>query len=219
MRIVFAVLAFLLLLTGCGRISSNPEEIIPINSTFIGSSIYTSSGDFDGDGKMESIFITKPDKYCHMSILNGKHIVSKKLNYDSENLKLFIQDINDDGREDIIVNVIQNNCENCYVYTLDTDIITLLSPDIIKAKLNLEEINAYISREHKFMQFPVKYSSSRGIKLYYTEMDYLEDGSAFISEGSVYDRNTNVLNIQAVIQIKENGTAVLKDIDMQPVED
>lgn len=220
MHRVFAVLflVFLLLQLSCNSISSTPEKALPISSTFRSSAIYTSSGDFDGDGKMESIFITKPDECYHMSIIDKEHIINKKLNYRADNLKLTIQDINNDNREEIIINIIQNNCENCYVYTVTTDIITLLSPDIIIGELDRNKIDDYIALECGYMALTLENSRERDIKLYYTEMDYSEDGSIFISEGSVFDKNITLLNIQATICIDKNGMVILKNINMLPAK-
>lgn len=216
MRIVFAVLTFLLLISGCTNIPSNPERVVPIYSTFKNSAIYTSSGDFDGDGEKESIFILRKKKNYYLSILDGQNTINRELNYNADNPMLTIQDINNDGREDIIINVIQNNCENCYVYSLDGDIKTLLSPDIIISKINLEEIGLYISQVHGFTNPTEMDRINLDIEFYYTEMNYMENGIEFVSEGSIFDKNISILNIQAIIGINKNDTAVLKDINVQP---
>ena len=218
MHIVFAVLVFLLTIPGCNSIPSNPEKIIPIYSTYKNSAIYTSSGDFDGDGEKESIFITRREENYYISILDGHNIVKKELDYSADNFIITIQDINNDNREDIIINVIQNNCENCYVYSLDGNIKTLLSPDIIIAKIDLKQINSYISQECKFINPPELPMGNLDIKLYYTEMDYIEDGSEFISEGSIFYKDTDLFNMQAKIKIIKNGTAVLRNVTIQPTE-
>lgn len=214
---VFAVLLILLLMFSCNNLSHQPENILPIYSTFKSSAIYSSSGDFNGDGKMESIFITKPDENYYISILDKNNLIYKRLNYKAENFNLTIQDINNDNREDIILSTIQNNCENCYVYTVNKDLVTLLSPDIIIANIAMEEIEDYIALECGYTYSPQRDNRTSDIRLYYTELDYSDDGSVFVSEGSVLNKNTNILNIQTTVSIDSMGKVIVKNMNMLPV--
>lgn len=210
---VFAVLLFTLLLFSCTKSSGN-SELEPINTVFKNNAIYTSPGDFDGDGKMESIFITKPDGNFYISVVDKDNTVYKKLNYKADDFKLTIQDINNDKKEDIIINMIQNNCENCYVYTLDTDLINILSPELIKSKINQQNIVDYISLECGSFKLSRKFNSISNIKLYYTEMDYTGDEPVFTSEGSVYDKGIVIASIQTTIGIDKNCNIIVKNINM-----
>lgn len=215
---VFAVLFFLLVMFSCTNASNNSKRVLPIYSTFKNSAIYTAAGDFDGDGKMESIFITKPDENYYISILDNDNIIYKKLNYKADNLKLTIQDINNDNREDIIINIIQNSTQNCYVYTVNTGINTLLSPDLIKANVDLKSIEDYIALECGYMNLPVTSNIEQDIRLYFTEMDYSEDRSVFVSEGSVFNKNITILNVQTTVSIDNNGKIILENIDVLPIK-
>lgn len=217
MRKVFAVVLFLLLLTNCMKSSIDFKNIVTINSTFKSSAIYSATGDFDGDHRMESMFITKPDENYYISILGKDSILYKKLDYQVKEFKLMIQDVNDDLKEDIILNVVQNGSDNCYVYAVDTELITLLSPDIIKTNLDLEKINNYIAMECGGNYLSLKNNNGPDIKLYYTEMDYAEDENVFISEGAVIDKNISILTIQATVSIDEKGIIKIKDMNMHSV--
>lgn len=218
LRVVFAVLLSILLLFSCTKPSDNSDKLLPIYSTFRNSAVYTAPGDFNGDGKMESIFITKPDENYYIGILNKDSILYKKLNYKVDDFKLIIQDINNDYKEDIILNIIQNNCENCYVYTVGNDIINILSPDIIKTKIDLQSIEDYIALECGNFNLPFKDIIAPTIKLYYTEMDYAGDEPVFVSEGSIYIKNINILNFQTTVGIDKKGTILLKEINMLMVK-
>lgn len=218
LRIVFAVLLFILSLSGCRNSSGNSEEFLPIYSTFKNSALYTSPGDFDGDGKMENLFITKPDENYYINILDKDNIVYKKLNYSVDDLKLTIQDINNDTKEDIILNIIQNNCENCYVYTVSGEIITILSPEIIKSKIDMSSIEDYIASECGNFNIPSKDISSPVLKLYYTEMDYKGDEPVFVSEGSIYNKSINTLNIQTTVSINRKGNIIISDVNILPTK-
>lgn len=218
LRIVFAVLLFILPLSGCTNSSGNSEKLLPIYSTFKNSAVYTSPGDFDGDGKMENLFITKPDDNYYINILDKDNIVYKKLNYSVDDFKLTIQDINNDNKEDIILSIIQNNCENCYVYTVNEEIIAILSPETIKAKIDMRSIEDYIASECGSFNIPSKDIASPVLKLYYTEMDYKGDEPVFVSEGSIYNKGIITFNIQTTVNIDSKGNIVISDVNMLPTK-
>lgn len=211
---VFAVLLLTLLLFGCTKSSGGSGQPESINAVFKNNAIYTSPGDFDGDGKMESIFITKPDENFYISIVDKNNTVYKKLNYKADDFKLTIQDVNNDKKEDIIINIIQNSCENCYVYTLDTGLINILSPELIKLKINLQNLVDYISLECGSFKLPPNFNSISNIKLYYTEIDYTGDEPVFTSEGSVYDKGIVIANIQTTVGIDKNYNIIIKNINI-----
>ncbi len=215
---VFAVLIFILLLFSCTKKSNISEKAMPIYSTFKNSAIYTTAGDFDGDGKTETMVITKPDENYYIAILYKNNILYKKLNHQADNLNITIQDINNDNREDIILNIVQNNSENCYVYTVDSEINTILSPEIIKDNIDFQKIANYIAYESGSFGLSDINNEVPTIKLYYTEMDYLGDEPVFISEGSVNIKNTNIFNIRTILAIDKDNNIVLKDLNMFPVE-
>jgi hypothetical protein len=215
---VFAVLLFALLLFSCTKTSNLSEKTLSIYSTFKNSAIYTATGDFDGDGKTESMFITQPDENYYITILYKNNILYKKLNHKADNLNVTIQDINNDNREDIILNIVQSNCENCYVYMVDSEINTILSPEIISANIDFQKVSDYIAYECGNFGLSDINNEVPKIKLYYTEMDYLGDEPVFISEGSVYIKNNNIFNIRAAVGIDEENNIVVKDINMFPVK-
>lgn len=218
MHKVFAVIIFTLFFFSSLMMSTNSETVLPVYSTFKNNAIYSAPGDFDGDGDLESMFITKPDTSYYISILDKDRIIHKELDYQVNDFKLTIQDVNKDKKEDIILNVIQNNCENCFVYTADVSITTLLSPDIIKSKISFDKIWNYIALECGSFYLPHLENSAPHIKLFYTEMDYEGDASVFISEGAIYNKNINILTIQTTISIDSKGNVMLKKVHMLPVK-
>jgi hypothetical protein len=215
---VFAVLLFVLFLSCCNKTSNFSEKALPIYSTYKNSSIYTATGDFDGDGKTESMFVTKPDENYYITILYKNNILYKKLNHQVDNLNVTIQDINNDNREDIILNIVQNSSENCYVYTVDSKINTILSPEIIKANIDFQKIANYLTYECGGFGSSDISNEVPTINLYYTEMDYSGDEPVFISEGSVYIKNTNIFNIRTIVGIDKYNNIVLKDLNMFSVK-
>lgn len=218
MHKVFAVLLLTLFLFSCTKSSGNSKKLLSINSDFKNKVVYTAPGDFNGDGKMESIFITKQDENCCISILDKGKMIYKKLNYKVDDFKLTVQDINNDNKEDIILNIIQNDCENCYVYTLGTGIINIFSPELIKAKISQQLINNDIAKECGNFNLSSKQQLESDIKLYYTEMDYTGDEPVLISEGSVYNKDTRTLNIQAIVTIDKSNNITVRNINMFPVQ-
>lgn len=211
MNRIFAVLFFVIFLTGCTKKPHLISEVATYSSALYKNSIYSTAGNFDRDSKEDPLYITKANGDYYLTIAFTDRLIQKKLTHPLDNFQINIVDINSDNIEDIIITITEKGCQSCYAYRVNSKINLVLSPEYIQKKfleqyatdsLSLECFNSNINGAKI-------YNSS--IELYYTELDYIGKELVFISEGSISNKN-NKFDIEAVISLDSQNNLHIRDV-------
>jgi hypothetical protein len=199
------------------RDNQGNQNIQEINSTFKNNMIYSAPGDFDGDKKSEQVCITKFDSKYYISLLESGKLYNSELEFETENFNSIIQDVNNDNKEDLILNVIQDNCENCYVFSFNEGLYIVLSPELITKHIDLEKLEETITYNKKnTVSDKITNSAISYVKLYYTEMDYTKEEPEFISEGVIYTKNQSMYNIRISSKINKSNQVIVSKVEVSP---
>jgi hypothetical protein len=216
MKKVFAVLFFLVFLCGC--MDRNEENIPVINSVYKNNSIYSAPGDFDGDHQPENLYITEDDNRYYLNLIKSGRLFNRELGFKVDSLNSFIQDINNDSKEELVLNVIQDNCENCYVFAFSNGLHAILSPEIIARHIDFEKLEQTITYNKKdTAKEKFTMSESAYVKLYYTEMEYGDGEPIFVSEGAICRMDQSIFNIKIFSKVNKNNQITLSKVQVNPL--
>lgn len=218
MKHVSAVLFLLFFLSGCSNSSTSYDnEVVSIMEQNV---IFSAPGDFDGDKVSENMSIIKKQegKY-ELQFTDGSIQYNKELIINLDNYSAYIHDVNCDGKEDFIICVIENNCEDIYAFCHSGNIYTLYSPEMLNESIKLiKKNNCYMI---KCSNFEKKFTSTKDLKLkfYFTDIDYTDWGPIFEVDGALVDFNDSIVSsISAAFSINRNGDIDIQRIDLLPSE-
>ncbi|MBZ4664027.1 MAG: hypothetical protein JG776_1742 [Caloramator sp.] len=215
MKKVFAVLLIFLFLSSCSIPTFKKNKINTDNI------LYSCIGDFDGDSRVDTIYLVKDDNLVKDDstikiVFKSKRTTKTqdiKLNID--NFYCSVEDINDDKCDDFIINSIEDDVENIYIFTFKDAIKEILSPNIIRDQINLIRKGSIYTVSFGDYKKQINSNEELNLKLLYSETEYTEHGKAIVTEGVLLNKNNQpryVISITYKINNLGSATQVKCDI-------
>ncbi|WDC84139.1 hypothetical protein PL321_18055 [Caloramator sp. mosi_1] len=213
MKRVFAVLLISFLFYSCS---------IPVfkkNNLYSDNIMYSCIGDFDGDSRVDSIYLIKEDDTVKIVYKSKRTTKTQEIKINTNNFYCNVEDINDDRCDDFIINSIENNVENIYIFTFKDAIKEILSPSIIHKQINFIKTGSIYTVSCGEYEKQVKSSEDLTLKLIYSATEYTEYGKAIITEGVLVNKNNQPqYTISIIYKINSLGKLNFIDIKCHPGE-
>lgn len=210
MKKVFAVLLISLTLSSCSIPTFSKNKTNP-------NLLYSCVGDFDGDSRIDSIMLVKNNNSVEIIFKSKFKTKRQSIEINFDNFYCSVEDINDDKCDDFIINTIENNKENIYIFTFKNDIKELLSPQIIKQQINLyRDGNKYTIACGGFNS-TIKSQEQLSLNLLYSTSDYTEYGKSIITEGVlVNDKSNPKFTVSIIYKLNSLGKLNFMNISVTP---
>lgn len=206
---VFAALIFLCLLSGCQKTSF--QNIFSKHFNSGKEIIYSAPGDFNGDGKSEKIYISKsPEGKYYLKLKCRDKTYEALLNLDIKNFSAWVEDVDGNSKDDLILNSIVNDTPSLYIFTYDEKIKLLISPKIIENSINLKDITSYISSNYN-NKGPISIDAKQAT-LFSTDIDIIPGESLFTCDYILSDENNSTDCISVSFTINRDGKINILDI-------
>jgi hypothetical protein len=213
---VVLILIFMFGLSGCEKSSDidNPNHIVDKNENIV-SSI---PGDFDGDKYPEYVYAANSsDGKSYIKLVDGDTISYKDLNFKLDNYSTNVQDVNSDGKDDLILYSIQENTQNVYVFSYLNDILNILNPETISNHIAFNKYEDGYKVTCGNLEETIKSKEKLDLQFYYTDLDYKEEGPVFDSVGTIITSNGKIIyTVLSTFRIDSNGKINICDLDLKP---
>jgi hypothetical protein len=183
------------------------SNLHPHNNDII---LYTSPGNFDDDVQMEKISLIKTSEgMMYFKLNNGGHVFQSDTIPFTLNHREIVEDVNNDGIDDIILCAVDENREDLYIFTFDKSLKTIFSPGIANKYLNSSAAKTVFSNLHIYENLSKKdliYES------YCVEVNYGINSPYFICEGQISSGDRIVSSINTSVTIDASGEVFMKEI-------
>ncbi|CDF57775.1 hypothetical protein TCEL_01689 [Thermobrachium celere DSM 8682] len=211
MKKVFAVLLILINLSSC-TISTLTKNKIEDNNI-----IYSCVGDFDGDSRIDSIQLIREGDVVKIIFKSKRTIKTQDIKLNLSNFYCNVEDINDDGCDDFIINTMDEGTENIFVFTFKDSITQVLSPSIINEQINfIKNGNSYTISCGNYKS-SIKSKEPLDLKLLYSTTEYTDYGKAIITEGVlVNNKNQPKYTVSTTYKLNSLGKLNFLDIKIEP---
>lgn len=208
---VFAALIFLCLILGC--LKTYFQKSFPLQALTEKEIIYSAPGDFDGDGKSENIYILKsPEEKLYLKLKCINNTYEAKLNLDIKNFSAWIEDVDGNNRDDLIISSISDDIQSLYVFIYDKDIKLLISPKIIESKINLKNIIPYANNSNPTNRKSSKDSNTNQAILVCTDIDLFPGESLFTCDYIMPNHNNSADYISVSFTINSDGIIRIENV-------
>lgn len=215
MQKVFAILVLIPALLGCSQ--NKLQNKADLQAAYNENSPHILTGDFDGDKENEHINLSRSEDGTSTIVLRDKNsrISIRKIGFDIIDSSVHIEDVNRDGREDLIIYVIDNSVEKLYVFSFNGLIYELLSPEIFEKFIDFKpDSEGYLIRCGNIIK-QVPSSEKLYLNLYFTDYDYDNKEFFFTSEGSISNlSNKTLYTLSLIYSIDKSGSIQLKDFTL-----
>ncbi|SHE80760.1 hypothetical protein [Caloramator proteoclasticus] len=213
MKKVFAVLLIFLFLSSCSIQTFKKNKINTDNI------LYSCIGDFDGDSRFDTIYLKKEDNTIKIVLKSKRTTKTQDIKLNIDNFYCSVEDINDDKCDDFIINSIEDNVENIYIFTFKDAIKEILSPNIIRDQINLIRKGSIYTVSFGDYKKQINSNEELNLKLLYSETEYTEHGKAIITEGVLVNKNNEPrYTISITYKIKSLGSATQVKCDIFHLE-
>lgn len=216
---LFAVLFFVLSLSGCGKYSNtdNTNHIVDKKENII-SSI---PGDFDGDKYPEIVYIVNSeDGKSYIKLIDGNISYYKDLNFKLDNYSSNIQDVNGDEREDLILYSIYENTQNVYVFSYSEELLNIFNPQAINTLVSFVMLGDGYKVVCGEFERTIKSNEKLNLRFYYSDLDYKSEGPVFDNVGIITNSNGKIFyTVLTTFKIDSNGKINICNLDLKPYVD
>jgi hypothetical protein len=213
---IFVVLIFILSLTSCGKYSDTDNNNLTLDKKE--NIISSIPGDFDGDKYPEFVYtVNSDDGKSYIKLVDGNMVFYKDLNFKLENYTSNVQDVNSDGREDLILYSIYENTQNVYVFSYSNNLLSIFDPNIITTHIRFDKLNEGYKLSCDELSQTIKSDKKLNLQFYYSDLDYREEGPVFDNVGTITDENGKILyTVLTTFRIDSNGKINTCNLDLRP---
>ncbi|MCX7694635.1 MAG: hypothetical protein N2Z71_02810 [Caloramator sp.] len=213
MKKVFAVLLIFLFLSSCTIPTFKKNNIYNDNI------LYSCIGDFDGDSRADTIYLVKEKDIIKIVFKSKRMTKTQKIKLNINNFYCSVEDINDDKCDDFIINTIEDDVENIYIFTFKDAIKEILSPHIINNQINFIKKGSIYTVSCGNYKSQIKSNEDLNLKLLYSTTEYTEYGKSIITEGILVNKdNQPRYTLSITYKINSLGKLNFLDIKCHPGE-
>lgn len=208
---VFAALIFLCLISGCTKFGFQKSFYQDFNSDM--KIIYSAPGDFNGDGKKETIYLlNSPDGKYYLSLRCSNKTCEALLKLNIKIFSAWVEDVDGNKKDDFILSSISGDTPLLYVFTYDENIKLIVSPSILKNKINLKNIVPHISSNNFADKKNTIISKIKNAVLLSTDIDIIPGESLFTCDYALSDDNKSLDCLSVCFTINSKGTINIIDV-------
>lgn len=175
--------------------------------------IYSAPGDFNGDNQEDRIYLLRSsDGKYYLKLKYSNKSYEALLNLNIKNPSAWVEDVDGNKKDDLILSSIDDDTTSLYVFTYDENVKLLISPRIIGNNIKLDNMKPYICiSKLKEKNFSI-INKATNATLFSTDIDIIPGESLFTCDYILSDDHSSLGCVSVSFTLDSNGKLNILDV-------